>query len=102
MEYNQLRRIFFDIARGIKEMHSLGIAHRNISLQNILIHKENIGRPKYKIVNLSSSKRIGVAKRYIHDIHNNIKNYLTSLHESHGYMAPEIFLNKPYDHSPHI
>ena len=51
---NQLRTASFDIARGLKEMHSLGIAHRDIiSLQNILIHKENISRPKYKIANLS-------------------------------------------------
>ena len=102
MEYNQLRTVSFDIARGLKEMHSLGIAHRDISLQNILIHKENIGRPKYKIANLSSSKRIGLAKRCIHDIHHHIKDYSTSLCGCHGYMAPEVFLNKPYDHSADI
>ena len=33
MEYNQLRIVSFDIARELKEMHSLGIAHRYISFR---------------------------------------------------------------------
>ena len=73
--------LFWQIIQGIKYMHSVGIVHRDIKLENILIDLNN----NVKICDFGIGKILP---------NNNIKEY--TLHEQCGtpmYIAPEILLS---------
>ncbi|KAL9655766.1 hypothetical protein ABK040_004993 [Willaertia magna] len=68
--------IAIKIAEALKEFHNYGIIHRDISLQNIMLTKEN----EVKIIDFGTSKII------IDITNSNHTNYVGNL----DYMAPEV------------
>lgn len=81
--------IVCQIAKGIACLHSLGIIHRDIKLENILIERSN-GAILIKLIDFGLSKIMGLDE---------------STNEPFGtmnYMAPEIFLRNNYNHKEDI
>ena len=81
--------IVCQIAKGISCLHSLGIIHRDIKLENILIERSN-GAILIKLIDFGLSKIMGLDE---------------STNEPFGtmnYMAPEIFLRNNYNHKEDI
>lgn len=60
--------LVMQIFEAVKEIHELGIAHRDISLENILLHEKEPGRtPQVKIIDFgmaSVSRRCAAGKVY--------------------------------------
>ncbi|CAH9130669.1 unnamed protein product [Cuscuta epithymum] len=73
-----------DIAKGLCYLHSKKIVHRDVMTQNLLLNKE--GRVKFVDFGVS---RLEAAKR----------NTMTATAGTQGYMAPEVYDGKEYDHT---
>jgi hypothetical protein len=78
------REIIFKIAKGVNYLHNLGIIHRDINPNKIIINEIN-DKICLKIIDFSSSKIIGKEEKS----DEMTANYL--------YSAPEIFRKIPYD-----
>lgn len=46
------------VLKGLRDLHSLGITHRDIKLSNILINNDKYPITKVKICDLGSSKKL--------------------------------------------
>lgn len=46
------------VFKGIRDLHSIGITHRDIKLSNILIDNDRYPVTKVKICDMGSSKRL--------------------------------------------
>ena len=74
------------LAEGIAYLHSLGIVHRDLKLENIMLSDET-DTAEPKIIDFGLSKMIGPNEKS--------KDPFGTL----GYVAPEILLRKPYSFS---
>ena len=82
MDPNIIYKYIIDICKGLKEIHSNNIIHRDIKPDNLLITENN----KIKICDFGISKQLGP---------NN--NYANTTIGTLYYCAPEIFDKKPYN-----
>ena len=82
----EVMEISNDIAFAIFVMHSAEIAHRDLKLENIMVHTK--AQRSFKLADLGLS-------RQINDIADTVAGSL-------GYIAPEIFLSKDYDRQADI
>ena len=55
---DRVREIAFQIAKGVKYLHSYGIVHRDLKLENIMM-TDNSDRAIPKIIDFGLSKIIG-------------------------------------------
>ena len=46
------------VFKGLRDLHSLGITHRDVKLSNILINNDKYPITKVKICDLGSSKKL--------------------------------------------
>ncbi|CAK0806690.1 unnamed protein product [Prorocentrum cordatum] len=71
------------IFKGVRWLHDLGIAHRDLSLENILLHNEN-GALRIKIIDFGMATLDRVASA-------------SSGVGKQSYQAPEVHSSQPYD-----
>ena len=94
LNYNQTgleekicKTFFYKILQIVKTLHKMGICHRDLKLDNFLIDGDcyNIKLGDFGFSSLILKKKNGKAKK------------ITGQKGTPSYMAPEIFLKKPYD-----
>jgi len=83
---HRVRQLAKQLAEGIAYLHSLGIVHRDIKLENIMM-TDTTEESSPKIIDFGLSKMIGPNEKS--------KDPFGTL----GYVAPEILLRKPYSFS---
>ena len=83
---NQARSLGKDIAEGLRYLHSKGIMHRDIKLENIMLSTRN----EEKIARIAD---FGFSTRLSHN------EAVTTALGTLGYMAPELIQEKPYSFS---
>ncbi|CUM55621.1 uncharacterized protein AC631_02880 [Debaryomyces fabryi] len=94
MSRNEINCCLKQILTGVSYIHSLGLAHRDLKLDNCVLTKDGI----LKIIDFGSA----VIFRYPYDQHGNHKD---SVHPCHGivgsdpYLAPEVLKN-PNSYNP--
>eukprot|EP00826_Nyctotherus_ovalis_P030707 TRINITY_DN2451_c0_g1_i10.p1 TRINITY_DN2451_c0_g1~~TRINITY_DN2451_c0_g1_i10.p1 ORF type:complete len:468 (-),score=156.94 TRINITY_DN2451_c0_g1_i10:465-1868(-) len=81
---NRARDITHSLATALYYLHSYGIVHRDIKLDNILM-TDNSDQSEAKLVDFGLSKMIGP------------KESCTEPFGTFGYAAPEVLRGKPYD-----
>ncbi|KAI1791523.1 kinase-like domain-containing protein [Ganoderma leucocontextum] len=86
-----VRRIWGELCRAVAWMHSVGLVHRDIKLENILLTTDPFARPPpshslIKLTDFGLSRFIDPAQPH-----------LTTLCGSDSYAAPELVMGKPYD-----
>lgn len=80
----RIKQIAYSLALGVNYLHTYGIMHRDIKLQNIMM-ADNTDQAEPKLVDFGFSKIIGPG---IYE-----KEYFGS----QGYCAPEVILKSNYD-----
>lgn len=84
LEYHECQNLFNQIITGVKYVHSLNLAHRDLKLENILL-----ADTKKSIVKLTD---FGFVREF-----NPIKRrFLSTVCGTTVYMAPELIKNQPY------
>nr|CAH7718626.1 unnamed protein product [Callosobruchus chinensis] len=80
----QLRKVLMDIAKGAAYLHSLGIAHRDIKPDNVVLQlsPERKDEVVYKLIDLGYAKELG--------------DSMVSLVGTSHYLAPEIIKGERY------
>lgn len=53
-----IRQVMMGVFMGLRDLHSIGITHRDIKLSNILIDNDRLPINKVKICDLGSSKKL--------------------------------------------
>lgn len=81
--------IIHSMATALYYLHSYGIVHRDIKLDNVLLVDESEDSDA-KVVDFGLSKMIGP------------NDYCSEPFGTFGYVAPEVLVNKPYDKSVDI
>ena len=81
---NRAREIIHSLTTALYYLHSYGIVHRDIKLDNILMTDDS-DQSKAKLVDFGLSKMIGP------------KESCTEPFGTFGYAAPEVLRGKPYD-----
>ncbi|KIP09294.1 hypothetical protein PHLGIDRAFT_86949 [Phlebiopsis gigantea 11061_1 CR5-6] len=85
-----LRRIFGELCRAVSWMHAVGLVHRDIKLENILLTRpvfsEYSPAPLVKLTDFGLSRFIDPASPL-----------LTTRCGSESYAAPELVIGRPYD-----
>ena len=78
---------FYKILQIVKSLHKMGICHRDLKLNNFLLDGDcyNIKLGDFGFSSLITKKKNGKTKKLIGQL------------GTPAYMAPEIFLKKPYD-----
>ena len=79
---NRVREISFQLAQGLKYLHSFGIVHRNLTLENIMM-TDTTEASVPKLVDFGLSKMIGPQEKADEPF------------GTLGYVAPEILAKKP-------
>lgn len=79
-----LLSLFMDILNGVKHLHSVGIIHRDLKPENILVNENH----RLKIADFGVSKLL---------LDNNPGHHTAT--GTITYMAPEVYLEQPYDKS---
>lgn len=80
---DRIRNVYADICTAVEFMHSYGIMHRDIKLQNIMM-SDDTDQAIPKMVDFGFAKIIGPTE------------LLNEHYGSQGYTAPEILLQKDY------
>jgi len=84
LEYHECQNLFNQIIMGVKYVHSLNLAHRDLKLENILL-----ADTKKSIVKLTD---FGFVREF-----NPVKRqFLSTVCGTTVYMAPELIKNQPY------
>ncbi|KAI8999112.1 kinase-like domain-containing protein [Trametes punicea] len=86
-----VRRIWGELCKAVAWMHSVGLVHRDIKLENILLTTDPFARPwpsssLIKLTDFGLSRFIDPAQPQ-----------LTTLCGSESYAAPELVMGRPYD-----
>ena len=82
MSLNLIKRIALQILVALRHLHSLGLTHSDLKLENILLKNE--GKTGIKVIDLGSAVKYS--------------NPLCSYLQSRYYRAPEVILGAGYDH----
>ena len=53
-----IKQVMRGVFKGLRDLHSLGITHRDVKLSNILINNDKYPITKVKICDLGSSKKL--------------------------------------------
>ena len=53
-----IKQVMRGVFKGLRDLHSLGITHRDVKLSNILINHDKYPITKVKICDLGSSKKL--------------------------------------------
>ena len=53
-----IRQVMLGVFKGLRDLHSIGITHRDIKLSNILLDNDKLPITKVKICDLGSSKKL--------------------------------------------
>ncbi|WCJ38418.1 Protein kinase superfamily protein [Euphorbia peplus] len=82
INFKTVMQLALDLARGLSYLHSKNIVHRSVKTENMLLDENltlkisDFGVARFEAVN---------------------PNEMTGCTGSYGYMAPEVFLNEPYN-----
>eukprot|EP00930_Biecheleria_cincta_P100560 TRINITY_DN92176_c0_g1_i1.p1 TRINITY_DN92176_c0_g1~~TRINITY_DN92176_c0_g1_i1.p1 ORF type:complete len:353 (+),score=70.92 TRINITY_DN92176_c0_g1_i1:113-1171(+) len=68
---------------GVRMLHELGIAHRDLSLENLLLHEPEGGTPTIKLIDFGMSTTSRMCRKEVRG--------------KQSYQAPELHLSAPYD-----
>ena len=96
--FNQkfVNQFLIDTINGLNYIHSLSIIHRDIKLQNILLHMDPQQHFTFKITDFGFAcydlKEPGSSER-VNSVETNLKNKFYKLCGTPYYMAPEMILN---------
>lgn len=83
---NLAKRIIYCLLQGVKHLHSMGILHRDLKLENIMMSDKS-DKAIPKIVDFGLSKLIAPNQK------------ATESYGTVGYVAPEVMCKTPYAHS---
>ncbi|KAI9059760.1 kinase-like protein, partial [Trametes sanguinea] len=86
-----VRRIWGELCKAVAWMHSVGLVHRDIKLENILLTTDPLTRP------LPSSSLIKLTDFGLSRFIDPAQPQLTTLCGSESYAAPELVMGRPYD-----
>ncbi|RPD59294.1 kinase-like protein [Lentinus tigrinus ALCF2SS1-7] len=86
-----VRRIWGELCRAVAWMHSVGLVHRDIKLENILLTSDPFAEP------LPSQSLIKLTDFGLSRFIDPEQPLLTTLCGSDSYAAPELVMGKPYD-----
>ncbi|KAI0628759.1 kinase-like domain-containing protein, partial [Trametes polyzona] len=86
-----VRRIWGELCKAVAWMHSVGLVHRDIKLENILLTTDPFQRP------LPSSSLIKLTDFGLSRFIDPEQPQLTTLCGSESYAAPELVMGRPYD-----
>ncbi|KAL7282948.1 hypothetical protein ACG7TL_002366 [Trametes sanguinea] len=86
-----VRRIWGELCKAVAWMHSVGLVHRDIKLENILLTTDPFTRP------LPSSSLIKLTDFGLSRFIDPAQPLLTTLCGSESYAAPELVMGRPYD-----
>ncbi|TFK79030.1 kinase-like protein [Polyporus arcularius HHB13444] len=86
-----VRRIWGELCRAVAWMHSVGLVHRDIKLENILLTTDPFAE------SLPSSSLIKLTDFGLSRFIDPEQPLLTTLCGSDSYAAPELVMGKPYD-----
>uniref|UniRef100_A0A7S3CSJ4 Protein kinase domain-containing protein n=1 Tax=Strombidium rassoulzadegani TaxID=1082188 RepID=A0A7S3CSJ4_9SPIT len=86
IEEKQVKTLIVQIASAIQYLHSLGIIHRDLKLENVVM-SEDSDRAVAKVIDFGLSKTIGP------------KELTSGVLGTVGYAAPEVLRSKPYGKS---
>jgi len=78
-------QLTFQIASGLKYIHSFGILHRDLKPENIMLADKNEKNPKIKIMDFGLSKILGPDER--------VADGFGTL----SFVAPEVLIRQPYN-----
>ena len=86
-----IRQVMNGVFRGLRDLHSIGITHRDIKLSNILLDNDRLPIMKVKICDLGSSKKLMSNSK---DQSTQSLNYIGT----RSFRAPELLVgNRYYD-----
>ncbi|CDO71868.1 hypothetical protein BN946_scf184940.g15 [Trametes cinnabarina] len=86
-----VRRIWGELCKAVAWMHSVGLVHRDIKLENILLTTDPFTQP------LPSSSLIKLTDFGLSRFIDPAQPLLTTLCGSESYAAPELVMGRPYD-----
>ena len=91
------RIMFQQIVRGLSHLHQLGIAHRDLSPENIMLHRDNMHSTIIDFGQCVQLRRIPESRQRNDRRFYRILN--TNVHGKNNYVAPEVMQNdlQPYD-----
>lgn len=84
LEYHETKNLFNQIITGVKYVHSLNLAHRDLKLENILL--ADTKRSIVKLTDFGFVREFNPMKR----------QFLSTVCGTTVYMAPELIKNQPY------
>jgi len=84
MYEEEAKNVIFNVIIGTSHMHSINIIHRDLKLENILIHKQNSKIDKVKIIDLGLGTKIF--------------GETSGFFGTPNYMPPEVFQKSTYDY----
>lgn len=84
IEYKKCRKLFFQIVCGVRYVHSLNLAHRDLKLENILL--ADTKRTTVKLTDFGFVREFDCHKR----------QFLSTICGTTVYMAPELIKNEQY------
>lgn len=86
---NELIQIMVDMAEGVRQLHQMNYAHRDIKPDNFLVIKDNSDRPRVKLWDFEFC------------INGSDLEEFKTIRGTHSYIAHECYLRKSVDKNPY-
>ncbi len=88
--WQQIRQIFKEIVLAVQHIHNLGIVHRDLKLDNVMIYHDHQGNLSVKLIDFGLSTILFQGQQCLQRV------------GSVAFMSPEICGNHKHDHSTDV